>query len=107
MTEFCCRDIQLKVQASKNDKHSMKCVEFDLSTRSFSIYVYMNPKLSICITNCPFCGAKLPENLIDEKDDTIYKELGADYLYDDDGNPPKKELPEEFKTDEWWKKRGL
>jgi hypothetical protein len=99
--------MQLKVQENKNEPYSMKCIEFDLSTRAFSVYVHRNTKLSVVISYCPFCGSKLPKELIDEKDETIYRELGAEYLTDDDGNPPIKELPEEFNSDEWWKKRGL
>ena len=55
---------------------------------------------------CPWCGAKLPKDLRDEFFDIFYDELKF---------TPKKGLgiletpglPEEFKTDEWWKKRGL
>ncbi|MDR0693335.1 MAG: hypothetical protein LBF49_02060 [Puniceicoccales bacterium] len=99
--------MKLKAQADKNDPYSMKCIEFDLSTRAFSVYVHMDPKLSICIAYCPFCGAKLPKELIDEKYDIICDELGLDYVPSSSGYLPKKELPEEFKTDEWWRKRGL
>jgi len=49
---------------------------------------------------CPWCGKKLPESLRGAFFDLIETELGMD-----DYDPDK--LPEEFKTDEWWKKRGL
>ena len=84
-----------------------KYVKYVAEERAFFIYEKGSARYGICIDYCPFCGAKLPENLIDERWDTIMNELGPDYLPDDDGNPPKKERPEEFKTDEWWKKRGL
>ncbi|MCP4393148.1 MAG: hypothetical protein GY804_02610 [Alphaproteobacteria bacterium] len=50
---------------------------------------------------CPWCGVKLPESLA-EKRETLLDEMFEDYDGDDD---PR--IPEEFKTDEWWKKRGL
>ena len=103
MTEFCCGNMRDHVLIEYD---SEKFVDFDVTKRYFGIFRKNSP-WSISISNCPFCGAKLPENLIDERWDTIMNELGSDYLPDDEGNPPKKELPEEFKTDEWWKKRGL
>ena len=54
---------------------------------------------------CPFCGTKLPKDLTEEWFDILEKEYGLDdpYYYPEQ----KKLIPEEFKTDEWWKKRGL
>ena len=58
---------------------------------------------------CPFCGAKMPTNLSisdeygnDPYSDAIEKAVGKDYC-----DITEDEIPEEFKTDEWWKKRGL
>ncbi len=48
-----------------------------------------------CIIFCPWCGARLPKDLRDEYFDIIEKEYEA------------KNLPEEFKCNIWWKKRGL
>ncbi|MDR3550584.1 MAG: hypothetical protein P4L31_04165 [Candidatus Babeliales bacterium] len=53
---------------------------------------------------CPFCGTKLPKDLTEKWWDILEKEYGIDDPYDD---KQKKLIPEEFKTDEWWKKRGL
>lgn len=51
---------------------------------------------------CPWCGKKLPENLANKFFEVIKEELetfvAADEIH---------KLPKEFKTDEWWKKRGL
>jgi hypothetical protein len=105
---FCCENMKIKALEDKNGEHySWKSIEFDVSTRSFAIYFYMMDTPNLVISYCPFCGAKLPNHLIDERWSTILDELGPEYLPDDDCNPPKKELPPEFKSDEWWKKRGL
>jgi hypothetical protein len=103
MEIFCCE--RMETEALSEDQ-KWKFIDFDLSKRYFGIF-QINTPYSIEIKHCPFCGKKLPDNLIDEKWDTIFSELGKDFLADEDGNPPKKELPPEFKTDEWWKKRGL
>jgi len=51
---------------------------------------------------CPWCGSQLPEGLGDE----WAKILKEEYKLD---NPFKEwdRVPPEFKTDEWWKRRGL
>ena len=53
---------------------------------------------------CPWCGKKLPINLSDKWFEILKKEHGIDYPFDD---PDRKNIPEEFKSDEWWKKRNL
>ncbi len=57
-----------------------------------------------CLLFCPWCGNKLPKELNEEYYAIFYDELNlkeAKNLLDTPG------LPEEFKSDEWWKKRGL
>lgn len=60
-------------------------------------------RITFTITYCPRCGAKLPEDLVDKWWDIVEEKFGIDGLFD----KRIKDLPEEFKTDEWWKKRGL
>jgi hypothetical protein len=65
--------------------------------RSYGIVINGNADNQIFLTYCPFCGKKLPEDLVDEHFDAIRDEIGK----------PLAPIPEEFKTDEWWRKRGL
>lgn len=58
---------------------------------------------------CPYCGTKLPINRLSiyEYGESIYfaeieKAVGKEFC-----DITEDEIPEEFKTDEWWKKRGL
>ena len=51
---------------------------------------------------CPFCGKKLLANLYYEYEEYLEKAVGKDFC-----DITEDEIPEEFKTDEWWKKRGL
>jgi hypothetical protein len=52
---------------------------------------------------CPWCGTKLPKDLNDEWEEIVAKEFGVTQLY----YRYMDKIPPEFKTDEWWKKRGL
>lgn len=59
---------------------------------------------SFIITHCPRCGTEFPESLSDQWYDVMEKEFGLKGLI---GADEAKLIPEEYKTDEWWKKRGL
>lgn len=51
---------------------------------------------------CPWCSMKLPKSL----NKKYYEILENEYYLDVD-DIYKGVVPEEFKSDEWWKKRGL
>lgn len=57
------------------------------------------------ISFCPWCGVKLPEDLRDEWIDILEKEYGIEdpFFVRMDGG----DLPKDFLSDEWWKKRNL
>ncbi len=52
---------------------------------------------------CMFCGKKLPKSVRSEWFGILEKEYGLEWPDSKD----KKKVPQEFWTDEWWKKRGL
>lgn len=54
------------------------------------------------MTYCYNCGTRLPESLRD----TWFEILRTEYHIDDPVDDINK-IPKEFKSDEWWKKRGL
>jgi len=57
-----------------------------------------------CAVYCPFCGDKLPSSVRDQYFEILEKEYQIDHpRYEEQA----KRIPEEFKSDEWWKKRGL
>ncbi len=56
------------------------------------------------ICYCPWCGTKLPTSVRDEYFRILFDELHLEPELKETETPG---LPEEFKTDEWWKKRGL
>ena len=53
------------------------------------------------INYCPWCGSKLPEVLGNVFFETLEKE------YNIEADLELKNIPHEFQSDEWWKKRGL
>jgi hypothetical protein len=50
---------------------------------------------------CPFCGTKLPE--FSEKKDGLLEEVLCKEFCD----IKEEEIPDEFRSDEWWKKRNF
>ena len=66
---------------------------------------YLEAEKGLMVWYCPWCGVKVPKNLRHEFFDTLEQEYNIettafDYM-------DRTDIPEEFKTDEWWKKRGL
>ncbi len=59
----------------------------------------------VVINYCPWCGKKLPISLREKYFDILEKEYGLDIALGDIEDNPN--IPEEFKSDEWWKKRKL
>ena len=61
----------------------------------------------ICLTldYCPWCGNKFPNSLRNEYFEILDNEYSIDISISE--IKTHKNIPEEFKTDEWWKKRGL
>jgi hypothetical protein len=51
---------------------------------------------------CPWCGTKLPEDLGEEWGRILKEEYGLEEPF-----RTWDKVPPEFKTDEWWKRRGL
>jgi hypothetical protein len=56
------------------------------------------------VCNCPWCGKGLPTSLRDEYFDILEKEYNVYPALDFQNDPY---VPVDFKSDVWWKKRGL
>ena len=99
--KFCCDTMQRYI-----DEHNL---EYKPETRMVTFYIKSNDKTgyqpeyygSPCIY-CPYCGSKQPSFLDEERYNAIEETLGKEWC-----DITEDEIPEEFKTDEWWKKRGL
>ena len=99
--QFCCDTMQRYV-----DEHNLV---YDPVIREVTFYIKSNDETgfqpeyyrSPCAF-CPYCGTKLPKSLLFERDDELEKVLDKESC-----DITEDEIPEEFKSDEWWKKRGL
>ena len=92
-TKHCCELMAEFLGDSRiNIHYSPKFREYDTHL--------INSPAKQCYFYCPWCGKKLPESLRDE----YFKILREKYSIN---SVRTQQIPEEFKTDEWWKKRGL
>jgi len=105
VNKFCCLSMLDAIEQPDDSP-----LVYSAETRSYTISA---PRalmkkdmvwLGCCVEFCPFCGAKLPKDLADERFEILETEYGINDPYD---SKQKKLIPKEFKTDEWWKKRAL
>ena len=95
---FCCESMDSCI----NDEEWV--IEYLPVSRSYLLSC--RDHFTLLMKYCLFCGTKLPKDLSDELHDILVEELGIESPdYRDFEND--KRVPDEFKTDEWWKKRGL
>jgi hypothetical protein len=106
--EFCCDLFRNNITLESNMQIGQVIV-YDPQVRMFAIMVIKNKDAISPINYCPYCGKKLPNELMEEWSSIVQDKFCKDYMNMDRPEREKffKKLPEEFKTDEWWKKRGL
>ena len=73
-------------------------VRYIANVREYGIRVLDGGTSFIVLKFCPWCGQKLPDSLRDARFDEL-NALGFDMFSDD--------MPVKFKTDKWWKEKGL
>lgn len=96
---FCCLDMDFMLQ----NNEPVYNVQYNSTIREYQLKSLEGPYICT-IQFCPWCGTQLMKSLRNEWYDILEKEYGLDMP-----RIPKQEkkIPAEFKTDEWWKKRGL
>ena len=92
----CCRGMYVELVDG--------IAEFDKTFKCYYIHLYSHWQT---LAYCPYCGMKLPNLLCNENGDDPYSDALEEALGKDYCDITEDEIPEEFKTDEWWKKRGL
>ncbi|WP_342269806.1 DUF6980 family protein [Rickettsia endosymbiont of Orchestes rusci] len=97
MKEHSCKEMKIFLSESRDP------IKYDPVFREYYIEIKGSFNI-ITMSYCPWCGTKLPKELRNEFFD-ILDEYGietdiGEYIKD-------KRIPAEFRTDEWWKKRGL
>lgn len=108
--KHCCFSMDSAL-ASEEIRSWGELIEYEPTTRSYHFLLYENNKYSgtrYQLKYCPWCGKKLPKDLEEEFEEVLAKEYN---ITAKNWNAPEwddeKDLPKEFLTDEWWKKRRL
>ena len=97
--DFCCDDMFANLVG---DKHGCE-IYFRYSPDIRAYDIPYKPKFGggfqkVCY--CPWCGSRLPDDLNDKMMEVLKEEFNI-------GKYDRKIIPPEFRTDAWWKKRGL
>ena len=95
MEHFCCNKIKEAIE-------KYNAIEIEEEVRGYFINS-SNKDVSLALNFCPFCGQNLGKRLNSEFYDILCKQYGIEYPETIEAD----KVPEEFKTDEWWRKRGL
>lgn len=94
--DFCCDNMFEAITENK-------IIDHDVSVREYGIRFRKNRIMMLSF--CPWCGVKLPKPLMSKMFKVIWEEYGIPLEEADIYEFTN--IPDEFKTDEWWKKRGL
>lgn len=92
----CCEGMKFFIEEQKI------ALGYNLVLREYYINLKYVDAVQL-IKYCPWCSSKLPESLEESYFLILKNEYGIEFPYTEDAD----RVPEEFKTDEWWKKRGL
>lgn len=95
--DFCCKFLKNRIETK--DSHIIYIPIF----REIGVRTANASSSLFTMRYCPWCNSKLPRSLRDEYFETLEKEYGIDDPFDEDIN----KVPQEFKTDEWWKNRNI
>ena len=106
--QSCCTSFR-HFATFRNDPEPGAIILYEPVTRTFSSPFGNSSEKGMCVSihYCPFCGKKFPEELEEKWWKTLENELGIVRLNDELFEDFTKRVPSEFRTDEWWKKRGL
>ena len=100
MIKHCCITMDDFIEENK------VAIYYDKEFRRYSIGMKNGTGAVQTMIYCPWCGSKLPKSLFNKWFDVLESEYGLEdiHVLEIEENP---KIPKEFKTDEWWKKRGL
>lgn len=96
-TVHCCEFMDMFLQDQKMP------LKYYPIAREYGITLKHSSAVQLLVY-CPWCGVKLPESLRDKYFDILKVEYDIEPELDIQDDP---NIPEEFKSDSWWKMRGL
>ncbi|MCP5468591.1 MAG: hypothetical protein H7A32_04915 [Deltaproteobacteria bacterium] len=76
-------------------------IDYEPKFREYGIFASPEKTSVQIISFCPWCGKKLPSSLGDQWFKEIMDELHIDPVHDEE------KITQEYKSDSWWKQRGL
>ena len=104
--QHCCSTMNARLDPECYT-NQLPLLEYEPDLRSYNFIIRFNGGESygtrLPLFFCPWCGKELPEDLDGIWGQILENEYGLTEEERDNGA----KVPEEFKTDEWWKKRGL
>lgn len=103
--EFCCEEMHSHLFGSDEKASEIHFDYYPVFREYFINYKEDCGGGIQLIKYCPWCGSELPKGLRNEFFDTLEKEYNIET--DIGEYKEKTDVPIEFKSDEWWKKRGL
>ena len=106
--DYCCNIMDYYADSEYTKEHELIRYKSDIRDHSFLLhgsYAGFNQQ----IIYCPWCGTKLPKELGEEWCNALEEEHGLtiDDFRDQKGRWDESKIPAEFRTEEWWRKRGL
>jgi hypothetical protein len=96
--KHCCEDMGHTLLENRTD------IGYCPKYREYYVRRKKDKNIVLSLWYCPWCGKKLPKSLRVKWFKLLEKEHGLD---DPWSLEQEKLVPEEFMTDQWWKKRGL
>ena len=98
----CC-DL-MRYYASSRFYYEHELIRYRQHIRAYNFVLHgEDAGLQRPVKYCPWCSTTLPKRLSEEWCAVIKEKFGLDEVFREQW----KRLPKEFKTDIWWRKRGL
>ena len=109
--QHCCDTMNARLDPECHTDQ-LPLVEYCPDIRGYSFIIRYDDGKSygvrLPLFYCPWCGKKLPKKLSHKMEEILEREYNITAKnWDAPGWDDEKDLPKEFLTDEWWKKRGL
>ena len=93
--KFCCKSMVFTIE-------NYDIIEFEDYFRAYNLLT-SSTGIGLKLKFCPFCGKSLGRRLNLE----YFSVLNSEYGIDMPDTFSFTNVPEEFKSDKWWRKRGL
>ena len=93
--ELCCQKMDFAVNKEK-------IIDYEDYMRNYNLCLSRKNRV-YAIAFCPWCGKNLGKELNHEYYTILYQEYGIELPE----TTEQDKVPQEFKSEEWWRKRGL